>query len=172
MHPSAVTGKRPPLSPQEGWLSDGRQVLHFNQVRYSRYSQALELTTGVLIAGQAPLLKCRKEISGRRRSSSGPCQATSKTEPPGRRFIEQSTWGCPCSARAGAGCGPGNESPVGFYAEAMPPDLKQPATGDLIVLAGDEQLWRINWPGAPVLVVTKNGPGRCPWRGSDHQSGR
>jgi hypothetical protein len=29
MHPSAVTGKRPPLSPQEGWLSDGRQVLHF-----------------------------------------------------------------------------------------------------------------------------------------------
>ncbi|MCP9910950.1 DUF1651 domain-containing protein [Cyanobium sp. BA20m-p-22] len=50
------------MSPQEGWISDGRQALHFNQVRYSRYSQALELTTGVLIAGQAPLLKCRKEI--------------------------------------------------------------------------------------------------------------
>ena len=63
MHPSAVTGKRPPLSPQEGWISDGRQVLHFNPVRYSRYSQALELTTGELIPGQAPLLKCRKEIS-------------------------------------------------------------------------------------------------------------
>jgi hypothetical protein len=38
--------KRPPLSPHEGWISDGRQVLHFNPVRYSRYSQALELTTG------------------------------------------------------------------------------------------------------------------------------
>ena len=63
MHPSAVTGKRPPLSPQEGWLSDGRQVLHFNPVRYSRYSQALELTSGELIPGQAPLLKCRKEIT-------------------------------------------------------------------------------------------------------------
>ena len=49
MHPSTVTGKRPPLSPQEGWLSDGRQVLHFNPVRYSRYSQALELTSGELI---------------------------------------------------------------------------------------------------------------------------
>ena len=35
----------------------------------------------------------------------GGCQATSKTEPPGRRSIELSTWGCPCSARAGAGCG-------------------------------------------------------------------
>ena len=61
MHPSAVTGKRPPLSPRDGWLSDGRQVLHFNPVRYSRYSQALELTSGELIPGQAPLLKCRKE---------------------------------------------------------------------------------------------------------------
>jgi len=54
---------RPPLSPQDGWLSDGRQVLHFNPVRYSRYSQALELTTGELIPGQAPLLKSRKEIT-------------------------------------------------------------------------------------------------------------
>jgi len=63
MPPSTVTGKRPPLSPQEGWLSDGREVLHFNPVRYSRYSQALELTSGELIPGQAPLLKCRKEIT-------------------------------------------------------------------------------------------------------------
>ena len=47
---------RPPLSPQEGWISDGPQVLHFNPVRYSRYCQALELTTGELIPGQAPLL--------------------------------------------------------------------------------------------------------------------
>lgn len=39
---------RPPLSPQEGWLRGGRQVLHFRTVRYSRYSQALELKTGEL----------------------------------------------------------------------------------------------------------------------------
>ena len=38
-------------------------MLHFNPVRYSRYSQALELTTGELIPGQAPLLKCRKVIT-------------------------------------------------------------------------------------------------------------
>jgi hypothetical protein len=53
---------RPPLSPQEGWISDGCQVLHFNPVRYSRYSQALELTAGELIPGQVPLLRYRKEI--------------------------------------------------------------------------------------------------------------
>jgi hypothetical protein len=34
----------PPLSPQEGWLSDGRQVLHFQPRRYDRWSQALEAT--------------------------------------------------------------------------------------------------------------------------------
>ena len=63
MHPSAVSGKRPLLSPQDGWLSNGRQVLHFRPLHYSRFSQALELTSGELIPGQAPLLKCRKEIS-------------------------------------------------------------------------------------------------------------
>ena len=55
-------------------------------------------------------------------------------------------------------CRNSNESPMAFYGAAMAPDLKHPATGDLIVLAGDEQLWRIGWPGAPVLVITKNGP--------------
>jgi hypothetical protein len=63
MHPSAVTGKRPPLSPQDGWLCKGCQVLHFRPVRYARFSQALELTSGELIPGQAPLLKRRKEIT-------------------------------------------------------------------------------------------------------------
>jgi hypothetical protein len=53
---------RPPLSPQEGLISDGCQVLHFNPVRYSRYSQALDLTAGELIPGQVPLLRYRKEI--------------------------------------------------------------------------------------------------------------
>jgi hypothetical protein len=38
----------PPLSPREGWISDGRQ--------------ALELTSGELMPGQPPLLKRRKEI--------------------------------------------------------------------------------------------------------------
>jgi len=41
---------------------------------------------------------------------------------------------------------------MGFYGAVMAPDLKHPATGDLIVLADGEQLWRIGWPGAPVLV--------------------
>ena len=31
-------------------------------------------------------------------------------------------------------------------------------TGYPIVDAGMRQLWRIGWPGAPVLVITKNGP--------------
>ena len=55
-------------------------------------------------------------------------------------------------------CRTSNESPMAFYGAAMAPDLKHPATGDLIVLANGEQLWRIGWPGAPVLVVTKSGP--------------
>jgi len=63
MNPSTVTGKRPPLTPLDGWLSDGRQVLHFRPVGYSRFSQVLELTTGELIPGQAPLLKRREEIT-------------------------------------------------------------------------------------------------------------
>jgi hypothetical protein len=55
---------RPPLSPQEGWISDGRQVLHFKPLRYSRFSQALEVTLGeVMPAGEAPLLKRRKELT-------------------------------------------------------------------------------------------------------------
>ncbi|MFM9103808.1 MAG: DUF1651 domain-containing protein [Cyanobium sp.] len=63
MHPSAVTGKRPPLSPQDGWLSNGPHVLHVRPVRYERFSQALDLTSGELIPGQPPLLKCRKEVT-------------------------------------------------------------------------------------------------------------
>jgi len=62
MHQSARS-QRPPLSPQDGWLCNGRHVLHFRPVRYARFSQALELTTGELITGQPPLLKCRRELS-------------------------------------------------------------------------------------------------------------
>jgi hypothetical protein len=55
--------KRPPLSPQEGWLSDGRQVLHFQPSRYDRWSQSLEVTFGeVMPGGEPPLLKHRREL--------------------------------------------------------------------------------------------------------------
>jgi hypothetical protein len=55
--------KRPPLSPREGWISDGRQVLHFQPLRYDRWCQTLEVTLGELIAGEAvPLLKRRTEL--------------------------------------------------------------------------------------------------------------
>jgi hypothetical protein len=62
VHPSA-RDQRSPLSPRDGWLSSGYQVLHFRPVRYERFSQALELTSGELIPGQPPLLKCRKEVT-------------------------------------------------------------------------------------------------------------
>ena len=56
--------KRPPLSPRGGWLSDGRQVLHFKPVRYDHWSQALEVTLGELMrSGEPPLLKRRKELT-------------------------------------------------------------------------------------------------------------
>ena len=47
---------RPPLSPQEGWLSDGRQVLHFRPRRDDRWSQSLEVTFGEVMAGGEPPL--------------------------------------------------------------------------------------------------------------------
>lgn len=54
--------KGPPLSPKEGWLSDGRQVLHFRPTRWSRHNPVLEVTSGELIPGQAPLLQRRREL--------------------------------------------------------------------------------------------------------------
>jgi hypothetical protein len=54
----------PPLSPQEGWLSDGRQVLHFRPTRWSRHNQVLEVTSGELLPGEpVPLLKRRREFT-------------------------------------------------------------------------------------------------------------
>ena len=38
--------RRPQLSPKDGWISDGRQVLHFKPLRYDRWSQALEPGAG------------------------------------------------------------------------------------------------------------------------------
>lgn len=37
-----MTRSGPPLSPREGWIGDGRQVLHFRPLRHGRWSQALE----------------------------------------------------------------------------------------------------------------------------------
>ena len=55
---------RPPLSPQEGWLSDGRHVLHFRPTLWDRWSQRLEVTVGELLPDQAvPLLKRRWELT-------------------------------------------------------------------------------------------------------------
>ncbi|MFU8886863.1 MAG: DUF1651 domain-containing protein [Cyanobacteriota bacterium] len=61
---SSGPGNRPPLSPREGWIGDGRQALHFRPVRYSRWSQALEVKLGELMAsGDPPLLKRRKKLT-------------------------------------------------------------------------------------------------------------
>ncbi len=39
-----ATSKRPPLSPEEGCISDDRQVQHFRPVCCDRWSQTRELT--------------------------------------------------------------------------------------------------------------------------------
>ena len=55
---------RPPLSPREVWISDGRQVLHFRPTLWDRWSQRLEVTVGELLPDQAvPLLKRRMELT-------------------------------------------------------------------------------------------------------------
>ncbi len=55
---------RVPLTPKEGWLSDGRQVLRFRPTHGERTYQRLEITSGELLPGEAvPLLKNRREIS-------------------------------------------------------------------------------------------------------------
>jgi hypothetical protein len=62
MKPVATT--RPPLSPREGWLSDGRHVLRFRPTRWESRVQRLEITTGEILPDQAiPLLKSRREVS-------------------------------------------------------------------------------------------------------------
>ncbi len=55
---------RVPLTPKEGWLSNGRQVLRFRPTRWERQVQRLEITSGELLPGeQVPLLKNHREIS-------------------------------------------------------------------------------------------------------------
>jgi hypothetical protein len=61
---SGGTRNRPPLSPKEAWISDGRHVHHFRPTRWDRWCQQLEITVGELLPGQpVPLLKKRLEIS-------------------------------------------------------------------------------------------------------------
>ncbi len=61
---SGRASNRPPLTPREAWLSDGRQVLHFRPSRWDRWSQQLEVTVGELLPDQpVPLLKRRLELS-------------------------------------------------------------------------------------------------------------
>lgn len=43
--------RAPPLFPQESWLGDGRQVLHFCPTRWNRHTQVLEVTSGELLPG-------------------------------------------------------------------------------------------------------------------------
>ena len=53
-----------PACPAEGWLSDGRRVLHFKPVVWDRWQQELEVTSGEWLADQeAPLLKRRQRLS-------------------------------------------------------------------------------------------------------------
>ena len=60
----AAAGRRPPLTPKEGWLSDGPQVLRFRPTRWEREVHQLEITTGELLPDQEiPLLKRREELS-------------------------------------------------------------------------------------------------------------
>ncbi len=53
-----------PLTPKEGWLIHGRQVLRFGPTRWERLVQLLEITSGELLPDQEiPLLKSRRELS-------------------------------------------------------------------------------------------------------------
>ena len=59
-----AASRRPPLTPKEGWLSDGRQVLRFRPTRWECEVHQLEITTGELLPDQEiPLLKRREELS-------------------------------------------------------------------------------------------------------------
>jgi hypothetical protein len=61
---TAAASRRPPLTPKEGWLIHGRQVLRFRPTCWEGNYQQLEITTGELLPDQEiPLLKSRRELS-------------------------------------------------------------------------------------------------------------
>jgi len=54
---SGAPRNRPPLSPKQAWLRDGRQVLHCRPTLWDRWNQRLEITSGELLPNQpVPLL--------------------------------------------------------------------------------------------------------------------
>ena len=57
---SGGTRNRPPLSPKEAWLSDGRQVLHFRPTLWERTDQRLELISRKL--ANDPDLRLRHSV--------------------------------------------------------------------------------------------------------------
>lgn len=60
------------MAPKEGWISDGRNVLHFKPARWDRWAEELEITAGEWIPGQpVPLLKRRERMSCEQASPSG-----------------------------------------------------------------------------------------------------
>jgi len=64
MRPAAKGSKRPPFSPEQGWLSKSRHVLHAPPTHCDRWSQRSEMTSGELLPGQpVPLLKSRKQLT-------------------------------------------------------------------------------------------------------------
>ena len=53
-----------PSAPAEGWLSDGRWVLHFKPAIWNQWQQQLEITSGELLPDQpVPLLQRRARLS-------------------------------------------------------------------------------------------------------------
>jgi hypothetical protein len=61
---SSKPNQRVPLTPREGWLSNGRQVLRFRPTRWERDYHRLEITAGELLPDhEDPLLKSRRELS-------------------------------------------------------------------------------------------------------------
>ena len=101
-----VKGRRLPVAPQQGWISDGRHVIHFQPLRYNRWNQTLEVTFGEWIPGEpAPLLKRRQQLTrdealklwaGKRQQgwSICPLQWTppAPLKPPAPRLQESSWW--------------------------------------------------------------------------------
>ncbi len=60
-------GQKIPSPPAEGWLSDGRRVLHFKPAIWSKWQQELEITSGQLLPDQpVPLLQRRVRLSRER----------------------------------------------------------------------------------------------------------
>ena len=60
-------GQKIPSAPAEGWLSDGRQVLHFKPATWNQWQQELEITSGQVLRDQpVPLLQRRVRLSRER----------------------------------------------------------------------------------------------------------